>query len=304
MSQIFNPITRTISRCVPLTNPDSLHSLCRKVILQAITLRRISQADELLPLPKALVRTISCLNLNDFVIDAENLEPGNHEKQTYPAKCLLDGKPCIIKVMPKGSDPELENPSFIVSFEESNTICFVYEKTDTLRDCIEQCKARNTQLQDIFIWHVTKGLLEFILKGHVTTSTKINSSLIHIGSNGEIFLEIDDSQMTKMDMGPDSAIYEAPEVLRREEPTNQSFSWTTGCIIYEMLALEPAFYDRTGTNPFQVFMDMMQGVLPPEPPVGSADMKSLMWSCLKSNPADRVAPEEILNIASRHLSSV
>lgn len=117
-------------------------------------------------------------------------------------------------------------------------------------------------------------------------------------SDGTLFLEKDEAQMTQVNMSPDSAIYEAPEVLRREEPTKQSFTWTAGCIIYEMLALEPAFYDRTGTNPFQVFMDMMQGTLPPEPLEGSSEIKSVMWNCLKLNPSERMPLQELLSMAT------
>lgn len=116
--------------------------------------------------------------------------------------------------------------------------------------------------------------------------------------DGSVFIERDESQMTQVNMSPDAAIYEAPEVLRREEPTNQSFVWTAGCIIYEMLALEPAFYDRSGTNPFQVFMDMMQGILPPEPLEGSSELKSVMWNCLKLNPTERIPLADLQNMAN------
>lgn len=300
MSEQFNPVTKTVSRTVPVTNPPSLQSICRNTILHAITLKRIKQADESLPLPKPLMRTVSVLNLKDFVIDAEKLDGINHQKQSYPATCIFDGIPCIIKVKSKGIKPELDNPSFMTSFEDKNSVCCVYEATDTLKDRIVQCKLQNTRFQEVFIWRITKTLLEFALNGKITTSSKVNSSMIHFyGPKGIIFLEEDDNPMTEM-VGADSAIYEAPEVLRQEEPNNQAFSWTVGCIIYEMLALEPAFFDRTGTNPFQVFMDMMQGQLPPEPTEGSPEIIEIMWHCFKTNPAQRIPPEDLLRFAIAH----
>ncbi|KAJ8303028.1 hypothetical protein KUTeg_019424 [Tegillarca granosa] len=273
--------------------------------MKAITLRRLSRASTSLPLPPMLARKVSIVNLADFVIDVEQIRPGNHEQQEYPATCCFDNKEVILKVLPKGSNTNFlqTNPSFVMAFEENDMLFCIYEKNDSLKDHINRCKEDGTTFQECYIWLTISNLAKYILKGSITPGTQISTSKILFGGNGEIIIKQDSDQNSGQDMMAQmgAAMYEAPEVLSQSEPDMSAFSWVIGCVIYEMLALEPAFYDRTGTNPFSVFMDITQGKLPPEPQNGSKGLKNLMFNCLKVDKNERINVEDIVSVAETQI---
>lgn len=109
--------------------------------------------------------------------------------------------------------------------------------------------------------------------------------------------------VTAMEAQVDKPVYEAPEVLGRQNPDSKAHSWNLGCLLYEMLALEPAFYDRSGVNPFSVFMDIMQGNLPAIPASASQSMTDLVNRCLVSDSANRLSLQEIEDAIIQHNST-
>ena len=154
------------------------------------------------------------------------------------------------------------------------------------------------------------GVIKEFLSGKFDTVMKISTEVIRFHSNGTVFIDpptnVDQTgHMTEVGGGIEAAVYEAPEVLGRQDPGAKAFSWTVGCVVYEMLALEPAFYDRTGgMNPFSVFMDIMQGNLPPDPTHGSAELIALMGCCFKTDPNKRPSLEYLLDIAEQNIQTL
>ncbi|KAK3086466.1 hypothetical protein FSP39_018830 [Pinctada imbricata] len=310
MIRSYNPITKTVSSTegAPIT-VTPLQQLCRNTILNAVTLKRIHKYKDL-PLPAVLSKKISILNLQDFIIDVEKIGPQDHIKQTYNATCIFDNREVIIKVLSKDSqhDTSSDNPDFILAFEEDEIVCCIYEPTESLGDNIKASREKGTTFQETFIWKTIAGLAQEFKTEKYNPLMKISTSTVRFHSTGEMFLEVpmntgDTGHMTEVGGGMDSAVYEAPEVLGRQDCSEAAFSWTIGCIIYEMLALEPAYFDRSGTNPFSVFMDIMQGTHPPEPQEGSNELREIMHQCLTVDPNQRPNLDNILQACQQFLQT-
>ena len=209
-----------------------------------------------------------------------------------------------------GNLPEVSDPSFIIHFEEDEIVCCIYEPTESLADHIAARKAEGAEFQENFVWTTMAGVIKEFLSGKFDTVMKISTEVIRFHSNGTVFIDpptnVDQTgHMTEVGGGIEAAVYEAPEVLGRQDPGAKAFSWTVGCVVYEMLALEPAFYDRTGgMNPFSVFMDIMQGNLPPDPTHGSAELIALMGCCFKTDPNKRPSLEYLLDIAEQNIQTL
>ncbi|KAK6185437.1 hypothetical protein SNE40_007673 [Patella caerulea] len=298
MKKSFNPITQAIIHLHETTNPSSLQAQCRRSILQSVTLKRMNEALNKLPLPNRIAAKVSTMHLNDFVIDPDMLNGENHLTHTYPATCLVVDSDVILKVQPKGCSIDVSHPSYLTMFEEGDTQFIIYAKTETLQDVILRCKADNTTFQEDFIWKVLGAICYHVLTKHPSPTGHLTTSNVHFTDTGSIFIEIndqeEDQEVTNVDMGAAAAVYDAPEVITRNDPDEKAFSWSIGCIIYELLALEPAFYDREGFNPFAVIMSIMEGEMPPPPPVNSFPyITDLMWQCLKTEPADRPSVQNI-----------
>ena len=97
-----------------------------------------------------------------------------------------------------------------------------------------------------------------------------------------------------------TAVYEAPEVLNMANPNSTAFTWSIGCILHECLALEPAFYDPEGSNPFSVYMKIMENDLPPEPTSGSDTLKAVIRMCLMQDPDARISLQTLNHVIKDH----
>lgn len=181
-----------------------------------------------------------------------------------------------------------------MSFEDNNRTCVLLEQSQSLRDLIEIYRSTGRYFPENDIKETISVLAEYLLERNVSPQTKLSSRCIHYSPQGKVYIDLTEDQneqdieVVQIEAGS-AAIYEAPEVIERNNPDTRAFVWTIGCIIYEMLTLEAAFYDRSGVNPFQVYMDITQGVMPSEPSRGSQDMKYLLWDCLKLDPSERAS---------------
>lgn len=116
------------------------------------------------------------------------------------------------------------------------------------------------------------------------------------GSN--LYIELATAQ--EMNEQSVTAVYEAPEVLSNNNPDFRAFVWSIACIVYEVLAREPAFYDPTGTNPFSVYMDITNAVIPTVPTNGSSELQALVRQGLVHDRDKRWSFEEMKKVIESH----
>ncbi|XP_071089630.1 serine/threonine-protein kinase Nek6-like [Haliotis cracherodii] len=301
MRHSFNPITQTVIQLHSNTCCPTLNHWCRNTILQSVTLKRVDQMLTL-PVPSKIANNISKIGLSDFLIDPASLNGSNHLNRTYPATCLFDNSKVILKIQPSGSQINTSHPSFLASFEEGEYQCSIYQKTENLQDIIEACKQNGTRISDEVSWKVVCEFCRWVLINASGFSGKLSTAVINFTCDGRIFFDLTESQpdeqdITALNMGTPLPVYEAPEILTRNNPDEQAFVWSLGCVVYEMLALEPAYFDSDGSNPFAVYMKIIQGELPPDILRGGQALMDLVWLCLVVDPTGRPTIKDILNMA-------
>lgn len=199
------------------------------------------------------------------------------------------------------------DPSMVASFKENGHLCCVLIPTQSLAEKIDKAKESGTMLEHGLIWKTLTKVLHVFLSGQISPVRSIPSTDIRYLPNGWITINPTDNEesgmVTAMEAQIDKPVYEAPEVLGRQNPDSKAHSWNLGCLLYEMLALEPAFYDRSGVNPFSVFMDIMQGNFPAVPASASQSLTDLVNRCLVSDSANRLSLQEIEDVIIQHNST-
>ncbi|XP_061197882.1 serine/threonine-protein kinase Nek6-like [Saccostrea echinata] len=302
MLRLYDPISKTVYEQEEPRDPSTLQSLCRKVIIQTLTLKRIHQIHHL-PLPSSIQLSIGTLSKKDFIIDVERISPEDHVHQCYPATCCLNNEDVILRVMPKFT--EFTFPDLIGLFEEGDFFCCILLPSESLAEKIDKAKESGTTLDHRTIWHTLKCIIDTLNYCHITPISKISSHNIRYHKNGQISIDLppdDETEtVTVMEARMNAPVYEAPEVLSRQTPDDKAHSWNIGCLVYEMLALEPAFYDRSGMNPFSAYMDIMQGNIPQIPTTASESLTNLVKHCLFTNPADRYSLQDIKQVVLQYL---
>ena len=186
-------------------------------------------------------------------------------------------------------------------------MCSVYESTDSLQDKIARCVKENGSFDNPFIWQVIYALCSQLIVTNPRPDTKIKPSCIVFLGHNKIYLDIkeidpDEEDITFFNMGLPEPIYDAPEVITHNNPTSAAFVWSLGCIMFELLGLEPAFFDIEGINPFQIYMNIVEGEIPSFQNLGgSSELKDLTSSCMKMQPELRPTLEYLVTLSKSHV---
>lgn len=184
-------------------------------------------------------------------------------------------------------------------FEEDNHWILVDIPVRSLRDIIQETRNAGTQLPQAMVWPALKALVTHLTSNQVPFTAHLSTDCIKMAAKP--YIEITDKSDSEMPVDPTAnATYEALEVLTQADPDSKAFVWSIGCIAYECLALEPAFYDPTGTNPFAAFQNVMTGVIPSIPTTGSAELHDLVAKCLVANKDDRISLDDLQNMLNNH----
>lgn len=195
------------------------------------------------------------------------------------------------------------NPSLIASFAEDDHLCCVFIPTQSLAEKIDKANETGCTLDHSIIWQTLSSIMNAFQSKNISPIARISSTSIQFHTSGHITVNCThdkSEQITTFEAKINMPVYEAPEVIGRQKPDTKAHSWNIGCLLYEMLALEPAFYDRSGTNPFSVFMDIMQGNMPSVPSSANNSLTDLVSHCLVSSPADRYSLQDITDAIILH----
>jgi NIMA (never in mitosis gene a)-related kinase 1/4/5 len=95
--------------------------------------------------------------------------------------------------------------------------------------------------------------------------------------------------------------YASPEVWKDKPYDNKSDIWSLGCVLYEMITLNPPF---RATSMQALSQKVVRGVYDPIPSHYSPEMREMVRRLLQVNPANRPSCETILamNGLQIHLS--
>ncbi len=204
--------------------------------------------------------------------------------------------------MTSGTQINVSHPAFVAAFEEDDYQCSVFRKTDTLEDVIRRCKENGESIESSKIWKVIDEICRWLLLNASANSGRICTSSINFMEDGFIFLNLSHSELGEQDVialdaETQFAVYEAPELITRKDPDKQAFVWSLGCIVYEMLTLEPAFCNKDSDDPFAVYMRIMNGDLPTKLLSRDRDLADLVWACLQLEPDRRPTINNILSMS-------
>ena len=207
--------------------------------------------------------------------------------------------------MNSGSDINTADARFITAFDEEDQTIVVEEQTKTLADVIQQSTEEGTVFDEDFLWLLIDEMITYITDNDLLPTTHFGPDNVHFLPNRQVFMQVEQKGKDDMtEVMSSDIVYEAPEVLNMENPSSTAFAWSIGCIIHECLALEPAFYDPEGGNPFSVYMKIMNGELPPEPIHGSPTIKAIVKMCLTIDPSERITLKTLKHICKDRSKSL
>lgn len=291
----FNPLTKCVTSITPEDMPHSFQHWCKKSVVKSIGLRNLHLIDSL-PIPGSLRQNVAALSLSDFLIDVDKMPPECHSTDVYPANCLLTGQQVNLRLLPQGTEANEVDMRHLTWFKEQNHVFVVEVPTKTLCDVIRDCNEENKLVDEKFIWLLLAELVQYLLEQDPQPSIKLDSSCVIFLPDNRVFVEIKENPhpFDAMTYGFGAAVYEAPEVLSNSNADARALVWSIGCILYEAVALEPAFYDPYGSNMFQVYMKVKNGVIPPLPfDSCSVELRTLIRKCLTHNVDERLTLEQL-----------
>ncbi|KAI7968615.1 hypothetical protein EIK77_006634 [Talaromyces pinophilus] len=125
-----------------------------------------------------------------------------------------------------------------------------------------------------------------------------NLQLVFLGSDNSV--KLGDFGLSKLMQSHDFAstyvgtpFYMSPEICAAEPYTLHSDIWALGCIMYELCQKAPPFNAKTH---IQLVQRIREGKSPPLPDLYSAELKSVIASCLRVNPDQRPDTATLLNL--------
>ena len=89
--------------------------------------------------------------------------------------------------------------------------------------------------------------------------------------------------------------YASPEVWKDRPYDNRSDIWSLGCVLYEMIMLNPPF---RAANMNGLYQKVMRGLYDPIPSMYSKDLQQMVRNCLQVQPTNRPNCDKILVMPS------
>lgn len=308
-----------------------LQDLCRTVIVKSITLQRLPLARKKLPLPRNLLEFVTCsFRMEDFEIQSCNVSRDKRVHSLYPARCLIDKsgvtlkcinlKTCDLKnlvyILESWSRTDHKNISKVLCwFKQSETVAIVFERySKNLQEVIGGYRKTRQKIPEWFVWKVLFQLCDALLylQRRGMSHTELHTKNVSVDACGEIRLHnllmytpTELELNVCVDMRTSFyGIYVAPERIRGQGHSEKQGVWALGCILYEMVKLEPAFCPRSGGNIFDVLNEIVHGTPPPkldQTDAYSQSLANLITSCLMPEARLRPALDALCVIAKERV---
>ena len=319
-----------VNKC-KMTQFIRLQDLCRTVILKSIRLQRLPLARKTLPLPRNLLDFVTgSFRMEDFEIQSCNVSRDKRVHSLYPARCLIDKSDVILKcinlktsdlknlvyTLESWSRTDHRNISKVLSwFKQSETVAIVFERCiKNLQEIISGYQKTRQKIPEWFVWKVLFQLCDALLylQRRGMSHTELQTKNVSVDACGEVRLhnllmytptELELNVCVDMRTSF-HGIYVAPERIRGQGHSEKQAVWALGCILYEMIKLEPAFCPGNGGNIFDVLNEIVHGTPPPkldQTDAYSQSLANLITSCLMPDARLRPALDDLRVIAKERV---
>lgn len=199
-------------------------------------------------------------------------------------------------------DETTDNPFNLATFHYGDIRVTVTKYTQTLAEMIHRASRRNTPLAESEIWQVLLDTTSIALT--LEPTEKLGPRALHYCGRDFVYypprLHTESQRFTNS-----LSFYDSPEVLARQPGSEYAHSWAIGCTAYEMMALEPAFYDPdVAGNLLEVARRVADGDRPSmQTLLGkySHDLINLVQQCLKFKAQERPRLVSIITLALERL---
>ena len=314
------------------SDPTSLCKLCRAVIIKNMGLVRLRRARKELSLPRTIYNFLSSASsFAEFEIQSGNLSRDMRIHRFYPTRSLLDNSEVVLKCIDvKSTSVSRSLLSTVKTWTEVNhrnimkvLLCFTEKDTvgivlepfpKSLHQLIQDYRKDGVKLCERLLWkmiyQISDGLL--YLQRRKIVPPDIETRTLSLTNNGDILLHnllVYTPSETELNVcvdisGSFSGIFVAPERIKGQRYSTNQDSWSLGCVVYELMHLEPAFSLSKGDSMFEVLRNIVNGVLPRklyEVDCYSSDVVALVVSCLMKEPRRRPTTESVFDFAKEQL---
>ena len=311
---------------------SSLQDRSRAAVLQKTGIDRSEDIRKQLNLPKLLLNFLTQqFGSNDFCINKDEVTAEDICSETYRATCVLNKQSVLLKCLPNSIMCEENKAKIqrwrskrligiqkcIVSFQEGQKEIFVLEvEAESLDRVIKRLKSNETQIDESQIWCILQRITKILkaLQEKELRYKDLKMDKIYINTDGAVFLSnplryfvdnsIDRDPFAVSDTGS-SAIYTPPEVISGEESCIKSDVWILGAIFYELAMQKPAYAIADPANIFASLNKVVEGNKPENlSSAFSADLQSIIWSCLSVDTAQRPTLEILISKATEATRSM
>ncbi|CAI2386963.1 unnamed protein product [Moneuplotes crassus] len=250
-----------------------------------------------------------------IVFKAEKLETG----AKVALKCIKifdmtdvkQRKKCLKEVKLLQS---LDHPNIIQyldSFIENNELYIVVEWAEKgdLKYIVKRALKEDSHLDENRIWEYISQMAEALAHMHSKRIMHRDLKPANIFIDAEGKLKLGDlglgremsSQTFEAYSRVGTPLYMSPEVLEGSGYDTKSDVWSLGCIAYELCALKSPFRkEGVKMSLVDLFQSIKAGVYSPIPDRYSSNLKLLIDSMIKINPAERLDIDQICKICETH----
>lgn len=312
----------------------SLCKLCRTVIIKNMGLVRLRRARKELSLPRTIYYFLrSASSFAEFEIQSDNLSRDMRVHRFYPTRSLLDNSKVVLKYIDVKSASasrsllrtvktwtEVDHRNImkvLLCFTEKDTVGIVLEPfPKSLHQLIRDYHKDGVKLCERLLWKIIYQICDGLLylQRRKIVPPDIETRTLSLTNKGDILLHnllVYTPSETELNVcvdvsGSFSGIFVAPERIKGQSYSTNQDSWSLGCVVYELMHLEPAFSLSKGESMFEVLRNIVNGVLPPklyEVDCYSSDVVSLVVSCLRKEPRLRPTTQSVFDFAKEQLRS-
>lgn len=316
----------------PKPKTPSLRKLCRAVIIKNTGLHRLRKARKDLPLPRNLIDFLtSDFSFREFEVQSLNLPRDMRIHCIYPTRSLLDDSKVLLKcinvkacnstsvsrLLDKWAEISHKNiMQVLLWFRDRETVGVVLEPLPkSLYELVHEYRRAGVKFSEWLLWKMLNQICDALwyLQRRKIVHTEIQTKTLSLSNTGDILLHnllIYTPSETELNVcvdGKDSfyGIYVAPERIRGQRHSNKQDSWSLGCVVFELVYLEPAFPLRQGENIFETLNNIVNGVPPARlteaDSLYSSDVGNLIVSCLMPEPRLRPTIEDIFYITKERM---
>ncbi len=189
-------------------------------------------------------------------------------------------------------------------FEDStSSLCIIMDYADggDMMKMIANHKKKNTRFTEKELWYFFIQIVRGMKALHDLKILHRDIKCANIFLTKEGIIKLGDLNVSKvakkglLHTQTGTPYYASPEVWKDRPYDNRSDIWSLGCVLYEMIMLNPPF---RAANMNGLYQKVMRGLYDPIPSIYSKDLQQLVRTCLQVQPTNRPNCDKILIMPS------